>query len=741
MNKWDKLHGHNITLYQKRVKAEYAKAIEAIVKNLGLLPLNLGNKALSLSDYPIIEKNIDTVLNDLKNGIYNKTTNGIREEWALSQQKNDAVLSRLYHTEASKQLREIRTTDALDAFINRKTNGLTLSDRVWHYSNMYKSEIESGLDICIRDGLSASQTASRLKQYLVYPDKLFRRVRDTHGVLQLSKNAKAFHPGQGVYRSSYKNARRLVATETNMAYRLSDYQRWQDETQVVGIEIKLSNNHTINGVPFSDICDDLKGKYPKDFVFTGWHPLCRCYAIPIIKTDEELIDDLKRIGDGKSPSSSSVNKVSNPPAGFTKWIADNRDRLSNMRSLPYFVANNERFIQQLHITRSAANKAVEANKMVEAVTKKPSALKVAETRHNARTPEQIQAIKGAWEIRFKPVDYKLLLTERYTERDDLVQQAQKLLKITGYKLPIAPESISTPTLQRVVIDMQNEFKKEVVQITLYQNRASKIMYNLPDSLPATLRAKFIQFQKAYDNLPVESFYDRKNALNGIINLKELIDKNVDFNKVSMMMPAELLPNGKFITSNTYLRKDFFDNLVSFIPVKKGGQSAYYQHQKMVEININDTRRTIEGYQSRVLYHEYGHAMDYQNVFNRTEISALMDKWNAQFLKKDELGILLYDDIEDSLESTFKALGGFTGDERDIIYATMDVVQSLSKGKYGCISIDGHSVRYWKGNGNSIAEFIAHISEFANMGNEQARIILGELYDEMVQLGKKYLRYK
>lgn len=102
--------------------------------------------------------------------------------------------------------------------------------------------------------------------------KLFRRVRDEHGELQLSKRAAVFHPGRGVYRSSYKNARRLAATETNIAYMTADYERWQQLDFVVGIEIKLSNNHTLNGVPFTDICDDLKGRYPKDFKFTGWHP-------------------------------------------------------------------------------------------------------------------------------------------------------------------------------------------------------------------------------------------------------------------------------------------------------------------------------------------------------------------------------------------------------------------------------------------------------------------------------------
>ena len=59
--------------------------------------------------------------------------------------------------------------------------------------------------------------------YLRNPDKLFRRVRDKHGNLRLSKAAKAYHPGRGVYRSSYRNALRLTATENNMAYRTADH--------------------------------------------------------------------------------------------------------------------------------------------------------------------------------------------------------------------------------------------------------------------------------------------------------------------------------------------------------------------------------------------------------------------------------------------------------------------------------------------------------------------------------------
>ena len=106
--------------------------------------------------------------------------------------------------------------------------------------------------------------ARDLKQYLKHPDKLFRRVRDEHGILHFSKNAAAFHPGQGVYRSSYQNARRLAVTETNMAYRTADHERWQNQDFVVGIEIHLSGNHTCKGRDgkphrFEDICDQLQG--------------------------------------------------------------------------------------------------------------------------------------------------------------------------------------------------------------------------------------------------------------------------------------------------------------------------------------------------------------------------------------------------------------------------------------------------------------------------------------------------
>jgi hypothetical protein len=276
----------------------------------------------------------------------------VRSEWTLANNKNNVLCDRVFGENKSRLTKEQtrkyynNNDKAREAFIKRKEAGLNLSERVWNYAEQFKSEIEMGLDLGIRDGLSAAEIARELRQYLREPARLFRRVRDKHGQLHLSKNAKAYHPGRGVNRSSYKNALRLAATEINTSYRTSDYERWQQMDFVVGIEVFSSNNHTLNGVPFYDICDDLKGKYPKTFKFTGWHPSCSCHAISIHKTDEEIWADTERLMNGEAPAEGSVNKVKDMPAGFKQWVDKNADRIEKAEqrgTLPYFLKDNGTF--------------------------------------------------------------------------------------------------------------------------------------------------------------------------------------------------------------------------------------------------------------------------------------------------------------------------------------------------------------------------------------------------------------
>jgi hypothetical protein len=352
LNKWERQHLKDLSALDKRIELIY----ETAVKEAARIGATIGDfnpdRLFSFSDYPITRKRIEKLLSGLKSGVSAAIVNGINSAWTLSNNKNNELARQVFGDNVGKlsqaQYRRYFSTndEARETFIQRKTNGLNLSDRVWNYTNQFKEEIELGLDVCLRNGVSAEDMTKELRQYLKFPDKLFRRVRDEHGVLQLSKRAAAFHPGQGVYRSSFKNARRLAATETNIAYRTADYTRWQDLDFVVGIEIKLSNNHTLNGIEFTDICDKLKGLYPKTFKFTGWHPHCKCYAVTILKTEEEMAEDNRRIMAGEEPVQGSKNEVTDVPDNFKQWLTDNEDRAKRSFSVPYFITDNKQFLPE-----------------------------------------------------------------------------------------------------------------------------------------------------------------------------------------------------------------------------------------------------------------------------------------------------------------------------------------------------------------------------------------------------------
>lgn len=345
---YDKTHRRNLAAIGTRIDRIFKKAAEEAAKiGVSIKAALPEDKIFSFDDYPATQKQIERLMKALQESMETTIANGVRSAWTLSNNKNNALVSRIFGDRvgdlSKEQYRRYFSTNgaALDAFLARKERGMNLSDRVWRYADAFKREIELGLDLGIRTRESAAQMTRSLRQYLQHPDKLFRRVRDRHGNLRLSQAAQDFHPGRGVYRSSYKNARRLAATETNIAYRTSDHLRWQQMDFVVGIEIQLSNNHTLNGVPLTDICDTLAGRYPKDFKFTGWHPHCRCHAITILKTDEEMAQDTERILAGEQPEKGSVNTVRDVPKAFKDWVDGHADRIEKGGSLPYFIADNK----------------------------------------------------------------------------------------------------------------------------------------------------------------------------------------------------------------------------------------------------------------------------------------------------------------------------------------------------------------------------------------------------------------
>ena len=133
---------------------------------------------------------------------------------------------------------------------------------------------------------------------------------------------------------------RLTRTETNMAYRAADCDRWSRIPFVVGMEVKRSNN------PFGcEVCEALKGKYPKDFVFTGWHPQCRCYIVPVLASEEERMAYHRAVLNGEDVSDFHFKgEIGEPHEGFRKWMSENEERIEGARSLPYWMRDNGKYV-------------------------------------------------------------------------------------------------------------------------------------------------------------------------------------------------------------------------------------------------------------------------------------------------------------------------------------------------------------------------------------------------------------
>lgn len=231
------------------------------------------------------------------------------------------------------------------AFYNRQHGGLTISDRVWNIAQSGKSEIEEIIQQGVLQGKSAAEISRSVRSYLRNPNKLFRRVRNKEtGELELSRNARNYHPGRGVYRSSCQNAMRLARTEVNAAYRRAEWESYQNNPLITGYRIQLSNNHTIKikgkAVAFHDICDELAGDYPKTFQWTGWHPQCRCRMIPIFLTEGDFRARIRALAAGKLDTWKAGNTVTQLPDAFTGWVKANTDRIKSAKQVPFFILDN-----------------------------------------------------------------------------------------------------------------------------------------------------------------------------------------------------------------------------------------------------------------------------------------------------------------------------------------------------------------------------------------------------------------
>lgn len=343
--RYDEIHSRNLERYSKEIRKLYLEIIKDIAKLSSSLKLD-ANSEFYFSKNKAVNRKVNELLIALSQDVYGVTVAGIDTEWGLAVDKHNELATYAFGDDLAELPDEYKlkyltvNNKARKAFIDRKVNGLKLSDRVWNNTKQLKKELELALELTISKGKSAASSARIIQRYLNQPNRLYRRVRDEKGVLRLSKAAKAYHPGQGVYRSSYKNALRVTRNETNFSYEVSQSEKRQQQDFVVGVEIKTTPTYSPEDDKGGINCRALEGKYPKNFDWSSkWHVNCKCSSYTIIKTREELDKDTDRILAGKKPNTPSKNAVDENPASFNRYIEENQDKWKNWKTKPNFVNN------------------------------------------------------------------------------------------------------------------------------------------------------------------------------------------------------------------------------------------------------------------------------------------------------------------------------------------------------------------------------------------------------------------
>ena len=221
-----------------------------------------GTGEFSFDDYPITKDRVKKLQQKFVSDLGGVIMSGTSEEWKnsnlLQDMIADKVLGKYVGEHNGKEFEHYyqKNSGALKAFQQRKDKGLNLSQKLWNQSADYKTELEEILSVSIEKGIDAVTLSKRVSKYLWDFPSMQAAYEEKFGHASRAKNCE--------YRSI-----RLARSEINMAYRTAEQERWRQFDFVIGYEIKLSGSH-----PVTDVCDDLKGKYPKDFEFLGWHPNC-----------------------------------------------------------------------------------------------------------------------------------------------------------------------------------------------------------------------------------------------------------------------------------------------------------------------------------------------------------------------------------------------------------------------------------------------------------------------------------
>lgn len=206
-------------------------------------------------------------------------------------------------------------------------------------------------------------------------------------------------------------------------------------------------------------------------------------------------------------------------------------------------------------------------------------------------------------------------------------------------------------------------------------------------------------------------------------------------EVTKNQNSNFIPNGIDAyekTTGTKVNKEIFSFLkketpfYTVSPERVATKGAFYQPDKnYVVIPVDSARLKSKWKAESTVYHEFGHAADWQNNFKSNKlVTDLMNKHRA-ILRKDN-------GYKDAERKAY-ALGYKSQMDEDweTVYkcgAVSDTIMALNI-NYG----QGHSKAYFKRKGMSEAEFLAHAFENKFAGNDVFKKIMPELYDDTIKL--------
>lgn len=733
---FDARHYANTERYARQIDRVYKTACDEYARLGASLDAPEGGAVFSFDKYPRARKQAQGIMQRLAKKVESVITSGTQSEWLAATYKNDAFLGSILRT--SKLTKEEveqyqgRNLEALNTFQRRKVEGMGLSERVWKQAENMKAAIELGIDVAIGDGRDAQQLSRDLRSYLQEPKRLYRRVRDKGGVLRLSKAAKMYHPGQGVYRSSAKNAQRLARTEINMAYRESEFLRWQKLDFVVGLRICLSNNHTIMNskgepVPLVDICDELWGDYPKTFKFVGWHPQCRCYVVPILSDydvyNQDRANRLKAIVRGTAykslPSRRSVVDV---PRKFREYIDSILERAKGWKSQPYYIRDN--FVGGK--IEGGLNPIIPTKTM--------------------------NTVQPCTEF-----DRRIAMLKRWAYALGLDLSNVESLRTAGNRSALLAE---VERQDELGAERQSAWQDAYNELSNFAKTQANGNKELTDICNKELRDNAITTSHYYGDCTSKL----KVAFSAVIAKLAKIKAEEAKIEYSKNMPEALQKGKEYLDGEDYVfSKAFFDKFKYMPTLKmphKNGGSYETDNGKTVVLDSGNRIKASNWYKKGVVYHEFGHAIgDQRNLIygsddlrklREAQIARLkkqtpylkeVDKWDKdkkQWVITTVKARKMYAEVlSDRIEAVRNRIMKFgdgvfssrvitKADVNEAFGSLQDTIKSLVQS-----AGYGHSDKYFKSQYLRRHEWLAHAFENTFLGNEAFKHFMPTEYQEMI----------